>query len=161
MGGALGDSRNPTGSAGALIERDHATSVLAFTARRPAGGGGEVGSIYLDPSWTQISTGENVRFQNWLVQKRLLVGARRFELLTPCAQGRCATRLRYAPTGPIINETVQGPRTSVIVCHRQHGMIRAADPLTSVRQSARRCYSFSGNDKITRTPLLRTYPCNR
>ena len=35
---------------------------------------------------------------NLLVQKNLLVGARRFELLTPCAQGRCATRLRYAPT---------------------------------------------------------------
>jgi hypothetical protein len=32
------------------------------------------------------------------VQKELLVGARRFELLTPCAQGRCATRLRHAPT---------------------------------------------------------------
>jgi hypothetical protein len=32
-------------------------------------------------------------------RKRItLVGARRFELLTPCAQGRCATRLRYAPT---------------------------------------------------------------
>ena|GEM_PF-2483684 len=29
----------------------------------------------------------------------LLVGAPRFELGTPCAQGRCATRLRYAPTG--------------------------------------------------------------
>ena len=28
-----------------------------------------------------------------------LVGAARFELATPCAQGRCATRLRYAPTG--------------------------------------------------------------
>ena len=28
----------------------------------------------------------------------LLVGAARFELTTPCAQGRCATRLRYAPT---------------------------------------------------------------
>jgi hypothetical protein len=27
-----------------------------------------------------------------------LVGAARFELTTPCAQGRCATRLRYAPT---------------------------------------------------------------
>ena len=27
-----------------------------------------------------------------------LVGAARFELATPCAQGRCATRLRYAPT---------------------------------------------------------------
>ena len=28
-----------------------------------------------------------------------MVGAVRFELTTPCAQGRCATRLRYAPTG--------------------------------------------------------------
>src|SRR5258706_4111464 len=28
-----------------------------------------------------------------------MVGAARFELATPCAQGRCATRLRYAPTG--------------------------------------------------------------
>jgi hypothetical protein len=54
--------------------------------------------VYLDPSWTQISAGENARFQNLSVQKKLLVGARRFELLTPCAQGRCATRLRYAPT---------------------------------------------------------------
>src|SRR5215470_7544533 len=27
-----------------------------------------------------------------------MVGAVRFELTTPCAQGRCATRLRYAPT---------------------------------------------------------------
>jgi hypothetical protein len=27
-----------------------------------------------------------------------VVGAARFELATPCAQGRCATRLRYAPT---------------------------------------------------------------
>ena len=26
------------------------------------------------------------------------VGAPRFELRTPCAQGRCATRLRYAPS---------------------------------------------------------------
>jgi Amidohydrolase family len=29
----------------------------------------------------------------------LLVGATGFEPVTPCAQGRCATRLRYAPTG--------------------------------------------------------------
>jgi hypothetical protein len=27
-----------------------------------------------------------------------MVGARGFEPRTPCAQGRCATRLRYAPT---------------------------------------------------------------
>src|SRR5580658_10418088 len=29
---------------------------------------------------------------------KILVGAVRFELTTPCAQGRCATGLRYAPT---------------------------------------------------------------
>jgi hypothetical protein len=33
----------------------------------------------------------------------LLVGARGFEPRTPCAQGRCATRLRYAPTGHSID----------------------------------------------------------
>jgi hypothetical protein len=33
------------------------------------------------------------------VKERMkLVGARGFEPRTPCAQGRCATRLRYAPT---------------------------------------------------------------
>jgi hypothetical protein len=31
-------------------------------------------------------------------QEKLLVGAIGFEPTTPCAQGRCATRLRYAPT---------------------------------------------------------------
>ena len=30
--------------------------------------------------------------------RNYLVGARGFEPPTPCAQGRCATRLRYAPT---------------------------------------------------------------
>jgi len=30
--------------------------------------------------------------------RKYLVGAGRFERPTPCAQGRCATRLRYAPT---------------------------------------------------------------
>jgi hypothetical protein len=29
---------------------------------------------------------------------RKMVGATGFEPATPCAQGRCATRLRYAPT---------------------------------------------------------------
>jgi|SRR4029077_7718931 hypothetical protein len=31
-------------------------------------------------------------------ESRRLVGAIGFEPTTPCAQGRCATRLRYAPT---------------------------------------------------------------
>jgi hypothetical protein len=33
------------------------------------------------------------------IAENMLVGARGFEPPTPCAQGRCATRLRYAPTG--------------------------------------------------------------
>src|ERR1035438_1432458 len=32
-----------------------------------------------------------------------MVGAVRFELTAPCAQGRCATRLRYAPTAFILH----------------------------------------------------------
>src|SRR5579884_19544 len=42
------------------------------------------------------SVGMNALFQN--VSYSILVGAGRFERPTPCAQGRCATRLRYAPT---------------------------------------------------------------
>jgi hypothetical protein len=40
---------------------------------------------------------------------RILVGATGFEPATPCAQGRCATRLRYAPTRKtsIIPHTVE------------------------------------------------------
>ncbi len=43
-----------------------------------------------------------------------MVGAGRFERPTPCAQGRCATRLRYAPTSYISDSkpllwTMQGP----------------------------------------------------
>ena len=35
----------------------------------------------------------------WNPGTRKVVGATGFEPATPCAQGRCATRLRYAPTG--------------------------------------------------------------
>ncbi len=38
---------------------------------------------------------------------KVLVGARGFEPPTPCAQGRCATRLRYAPTVSIIAESFE------------------------------------------------------
>ena len=34
---------------------------------------------------------------------RKVVGATGFEPATPCAQGRCATRLRYAPTEPSLS----------------------------------------------------------
>jgi hypothetical protein len=39
---------------------------------------------------------------------RKVVGATGFEPATPCAQGRCATRLRYAPTEAILRQTI-GP----------------------------------------------------
>src|SRR5678815_92249 len=41
----------------------------------------------------------------------LLVGATGFEPATPCAQGRCATRLRYAPT-PANSIRFRAPRAS-------------------------------------------------
>jgi hypothetical protein len=37
--------------------------------------------------------------------KNRLVGARGFEPPTPCAQGRCATRLRYAPTSTNLRDS--------------------------------------------------------
>ena len=40
-----------------------------------------------------------------------MVGARGFEPPTPCAQGRCATRLRYTPTGsPLIITKINHPK---------------------------------------------------
>ena len=44
-----------------------------------------------------------------------LVGARGFEPPTPCAQGRCATRLRYAPTKAVpCNSRAFSIRTSIL-----------------------------------------------
>src|SRR4029453_16568036 len=40
---------------------------------------------------------------------RILVGATGFEPATPCAQGRCATRLRYAPTSKPPRSYCNGP----------------------------------------------------
>ena len=40
-----------------------------------------------------------------------MVGARGFEPPTPCAQGRCATRLRYTPTGsPLAFAKINHPK---------------------------------------------------
>ena len=48
-----------------------------------------------------------------------MVGAGRFERPTPCAQGRCATRLRYAPTlylsdSKLLPRAMQRPLTSTV-----------------------------------------------
>ena len=51
----------------------------------------------------------------------ILVGARRFELPTPCAQGRCATRLRYAPfnNDAIILHHMQSVKSRICLKRRQ------------------------------------------
>ena len=55
-----------------------------------------------DFSFTSILISIYIQFSEAATNSRmpliLLVGAGRFERPTPCAQGRCATRLRYAPT---------------------------------------------------------------
>src|SRR5579864_7957329 len=50
------------------------------------------------------SAPDRMRARGFKAEGSLLVGAIGFEPTTPCAQGRCATRLRYAPTRFIINE---------------------------------------------------------
>jgi hypothetical protein len=50
----------------------------------------------------------------WNPGTRKVVGARGFEPPTPCAQGRCATRLRYAPT-PHDTVTLR-PRANRVRC---------------------------------------------
>src|SRR5690348_6101932 len=62
-----------------------------------------------------------VDFQRGLMpfDLRKLVGARGFEPPTPCAQGRCATRLRYAPT--VSNDLTAIPPNSEYSPWRKHG----------------------------------------
>jgi hypothetical protein len=49
----------------------------------------------MDPSFASDATGDN---KSELKNQELVVGAPGFEPGTSCAQGRRATRLRYAPT---------------------------------------------------------------
>ncbi len=53
----------------------------------------------------RASAVEDSKLEAGKLETAFLVGAPGFEPGTPCAQGRCATRLRYAPTLlPIIAE---------------------------------------------------------
>ena len=56
------------------------------------------GRFELPTSRTQVEpAGEILSEAKDLLNDQGMVGAVRFELTTPCAQGRCATRLRYTP----------------------------------------------------------------
>ncbi len=50
----------------------------------------------------RADAGKAARSAASLDASSIVVGARRFELPTPCTPCRCATRLRYAPTEPRI-----------------------------------------------------------
>src|SRR5688500_3045136 len=64
---------------------------------------------------------------------RKVVGATGFEPATPCAQGRCATRLRYAPTPhhysiPRSGTTGRAPQPPLAGSHRlRHPRVPTAD----------------------------------
>src|SRR5688572_14436067 len=63
------------------------------------------------------------RTRRFLEEIAKLVGATGFEPATPCAQGRCATRLRYAPTErPLSHEVLAAQCRSV-----PRGVRRTAD----------------------------------
>ena len=57
----------------------------------------------------------------------LLVGATGFEPATPCAQGRCATRLRYAPTSFLYHEGDLGDKENLIMRNAECGMRNETD----------------------------------
>ena len=54
-----------------------------------------------------------------------MVGAGRFERPTPCAQGRCATRLRYAPTFTAL----------LILNHFQNFRYDPSDPIAKIAEA--------------------------
>ena len=54
--------------------------------------------LYLDPNGPEFASDTISSNKSELKTQELVVGAWRFELQTSCAQGRRATRLRYAPT---------------------------------------------------------------
>ena len=57
-----------------------------------------------------------------------MVGATGFEPATPCAQGRCATRLRYAPTLKTFDFTAVPPASQLPSSLSPLGALIAASP---------------------------------
>ena len=73
-----------------------------------------------------------------------MVGAIGFEPTTPCAQGRCATRLRYAPTGSaelILKQfqTLLPPRTMIFI-HKRAKTVPISCSLHGDRARMRTCF---------------------
>ena len=73
----------------------------------------------------------------------LMVGAERFELPTLCSQNRCATRLRYAPTGASIT-IVCADEKGLITLHRAklHFLAKNLGAVPDCRQKFPTCGPF-------------------
>jgi hypothetical protein len=87
----------------------------------------------------EISLIKLENYRNCLIT---LVGARGFEPPTPCAQGRCATRLRYAPTP--VKRMLSIVAESSLLTHVEcrHAERVAGNPLSGVRASMERASLF-------------------
>jgi hypothetical protein len=110
---AMAERRGPVGAAVARPIRcrsvqeafgnDAADETRGGGGTQSAGERGRPGSWHSKSGWLnsrnkRTAKAMKCRSMSSLEISRKLVGAGRFERPTPCAQGRCATRLRYAPT---------------------------------------------------------------
>jgi hypothetical protein len=115
----------------------------------------EPGSFETGLTRAETGKGDGGESTNSFRINKDLVGAARFELTTPCAQGRCATRLRYAPTfcwslysKPLLNS----PRFASEESPSAHSDYR---PKSSENLPLWPGGRFSFDDRSQRTPLRR------
>jgi hypothetical protein len=78
----------------------------------------------------------------------LLVGAARFELATPCAQGRCATRLRYAPIFFLYHEEEIGDKDKITSLIIAGSMENGEKPLYVIRYSFETLFLTADRKKL-------------
>src|SRR5688572_23483025 len=90
-----------------------------------------------------------------------MVGAARFELTTPCAQGRCATRLRYAPfshgnTGPMQAVPAHRPYTDFTRTRKLIGIAEEEMPNDCSRPKPKSPCTACGDFQHRKDGLART-----
>jgi hypothetical protein len=79
-----------------------------------------------------------------------LVGATGFEPATPCAQGRCATRLRYAPTTSYLTADRRAPSGAAAPASARDGLRSRAGRPAAV------CYALAPEPATRRAGVLGT-----
>src|SRR5438034_3727673 len=79
--------------------------------------------------------------------RRKLVGATGFESATPCAQGRCATRLRYAPTLERLSILPDSLRDQEKILTKQQRERQQGSQNLGVRQALARIFLLPERDR--------------